>query len=67
MSNNRQRVVVFTAGRLQPDLEQLLMRIQESEQVELVGLFVDQWSKPGKRLRFLMRRWGAGVFALSVI
>lgn len=62
----KQRVVVFTAGDLTWDEEVFLHRLRDSQHVDLVAVYVDQWKRPFRRIRFLMKKWGVSVFAVSV-
>lgn len=67
MSAPQKRVVIFTAGRLNRELEILIQQLSDSHHVELVGVVVDQWRRPWRRMRFLMKRWGLGIFAFSCL
>lgn len=67
MSQRKQRVVVFTAGLLQRDVELFLERLHRNQHVDLVAVIVDQWKQPWKRLRFLVKRWGLATFLISLL
>lgn len=66
-TSKTKRIVVFTAGKLQRDLEVFLEQLNESQHIELAGVVVDQWTKPWQRLNFLRKRWGLRVFGLSIV
>ncbi len=66
MEERRTRIVIFTAGPLQPDEKVFIDRLRGHERIDLVAIVVDHWRARWQRLKFLRRRWGLPQLVLSV-
>jgi peptidoglycan/xylan/chitin deacetylase (PgdA/CDA1 family) len=64
---NRLRVVVFSAGELTFDREQIVRALQDDARVEIVLIVIDEYRRSiSKRARFLLRVWGPWKLAASI-
>ena len=62
------RIVVFSAGEWTFDRERIVRALSADDRFEIVLVVIDEYRRsPWKRARFLLRVWGPGKFAASVL